>query len=155
MQEYFADYIAINSDLFSLNIQSPEFNLFVESSKTWDTSALARTTEGIASVLLSLKKKPLIRYESNSALAKKLAAELTVPFLVETFLNSTIIVCHSKRRPSLRFQKNRYSTYCFTTRPQKRSSDSSFKSMDVPSNDSRTLDHHKRKSRFILSQRRS
>ncbi len=78
VQEYFADYIAINSDLFSLNVTSPAYSLFVESSKTWDAKALARVTEGITALLLSMKKKPLIRFENNSAMARKLAAEVSV-----------------------------------------------------------------------------
>ncbi|KAJ3031578.1 vacuolar protein sorting-associated protein 45 [Rhizophlyctis rosea] len=77
LQEYFADYLAINPDLYSLNVSAPDWHLFVENSSTWDTGALSRVTEGILSVLLSLKKKPLIRYEKSSTLAKKLAAELT------------------------------------------------------------------------------
>ncbi|KAJ3359675.1 vacuolar protein sorting-associated protein 45 [Kappamyces sp. JEL0680] len=77
IQEYYADYVAIAPDLFSLNVTSPEYSLFVESSKTWDNAALSRVTEGVTGVLLSLKKKPLIRYENNSSLARKLAAELT------------------------------------------------------------------------------
>ncbi|KAA8572642.1 hypothetical protein EYC84_003241 [Monilinia fructicola] len=32
----------------------------------WNPDALQRTTEGLIAVLLSLKKKPLIRYEKNS-----------------------------------------------------------------------------------------
>ncbi|KAJ3055214.1 vacuolar protein sorting-associated protein 45 [Rhizophlyctis rosea] len=77
LQEYFADYLAINQDLYSLNVSFPDWHLFVENSSTWDTNALSRVAEGILSVLLSLKKKPLIRFEKSSALAKKLAAEIS------------------------------------------------------------------------------
>jgi hypothetical protein len=42
----------------------------------WNTDALQRTTEGIIALLLSLKKNPLIRYEKNSLVAKKLATEV-------------------------------------------------------------------------------
>ena len=77
VHEYFADFLSVHPDLFSLNVTVPEYSLFVENSATWDTSALARVTEGIASVLLALKKKPLIRYERNSVVARKLATELT------------------------------------------------------------------------------
>ncbi|KAI8923830.1 Sec1-like protein [Entophlyctis helioformis] len=77
VQEYFADFLAINNDLFSLNVTVPEYPLYVENSSSWDSNTLTRVTEGIASILLSLKKKPLIRYERNSALARKLAAEIT------------------------------------------------------------------------------
>lgn len=42
----------------------------------WNTDSLARASDAVLAVLLSLKKKPLVRYEKNSALAKKLAAEV-------------------------------------------------------------------------------
>ena len=44
----------------------------------WNPDALVRTTEGLLATLLTLKKKPLIRYEKNSMLAKKLAQEVKV-----------------------------------------------------------------------------
>jgi hypothetical protein len=77
VQEYFADFVAINPDLFSLNVSSPEYSLFVESAKAWNPATLTRVTEGITGALLALKKKPLIRYEANSALARKLSAEIS------------------------------------------------------------------------------
>ncbi|KAI9359290.1 Sec1-like protein [Zopfochytrium polystomum] len=76
VQEYFADFLAVNSDLFSLNITSPANPLFIENSSTWDSRTFSRVTEGLLSVLLALKKKPLIRYARTSSLAKKLAAEV-------------------------------------------------------------------------------
>ncbi|KAJ3065815.1 vacuolar protein sorting-associated protein 45, partial [Quaeritorhiza haematococci] len=76
VQEYYADYLAVNPDLFSLNLTPPQAPLFIENSATWDPRTFARTTEGILAVLLSLKKKPLIRYERNSVVAKKLATEI-------------------------------------------------------------------------------
>ena len=44
----------------------------------WDPKALERTVQGITAVLLSLKKKPVIRYESMSPMAKKLGVEIQV-----------------------------------------------------------------------------
>ncbi|KAJ1569485.1 vacuolar protein sorting-associated protein 45 [Cladochytrium tenue] len=76
VQEFFADFLAVNSDLFSLGVSAPSQPLFVENSGTWDGRTFARVTEGILSVLLALKKKPLIRYQRTSAIAKKLAAEV-------------------------------------------------------------------------------
>jgi vacuolar protein sorting-associated protein 45 len=73
VQEYFADYLVINPDLFSLGLQR---RLWSSSPDMWDTDALTRSCEGILAVLLSLKKKPLIRYEKNSLIAKKLATEV-------------------------------------------------------------------------------
>ena len=42
----------------------------------WNQDSLQRSTEGALALLLSLKKKPLIRYEKNSLMAKKLATEV-------------------------------------------------------------------------------
>ncbi|ORY44141.1 Sec1 family protein [Rhizoclosmatium globosum] len=60
VQEYYADFLAVNNDLFSFNLTAPTNPLY-----------------GLVSVLLALKKKPLIRYERNSQLAAKLATELS------------------------------------------------------------------------------
>ncbi|KAI9333982.1 Sec1-like protein [Obelidium mucronatum] len=77
VQEYYADFLAVNNDVFSLSLQAPANPLYVENSSTWDTRTFLRCAEGIVSVLLALKKKPLIRYERNSQLATKLAAEVS------------------------------------------------------------------------------
>ena len=42
---------------------------------SWNSDALSRSVQGIIAVLLSMKKKPLIRYEKSSILGKKLASE--------------------------------------------------------------------------------
>jgi vacuolar protein sorting-associated protein 45 len=77
VQEYFADYVCVNNDLFTLNMGPQDYPLFALDAPTWATNTLTRATEGLSAVLLSLKKKPLIRYERNSMLARKLATELT------------------------------------------------------------------------------
>ncbi|KAL8756849.1 MAG: hypothetical protein Q9199_002659 [Rusavskia elegans] len=76
VQEYFGDYIVINPDLFSLDIAFPKQRLWSNSPDAWNPNALQRCTEGVIALLLSLKKKPLIRYEKNSLMAKKLATEV-------------------------------------------------------------------------------
>jgi vacuolar protein sorting-associated protein 45 len=76
VQEHFADYIVVNPDLFTLDLGFPKQRIWSSNPDMWNTDALQRTTEGIVAVLLSLKKKPLIRYEKNSLLAKKLATEV-------------------------------------------------------------------------------
>ncbi|RKP06825.1 Sec1-like protein [Thamnocephalis sphaerospora] len=76
VQEFFADYIAVNPDLFSLNMIAPRNPIYADTVHEWDPRALQRTTEGLMGVLLSLKRKPLIRYERMSAMAKKLGEEL-------------------------------------------------------------------------------
>ncbi|MCJ1368033.1 vacuolar protein sorting-associated protein 45 [Acarospora aff. strigata] len=76
VQEYFADFIVINPDLFSFDLGFPKHRLWSSSPDLWNADALQRSTEGLVAVLLSLKKKPLIRYEKNSLMAKKLATEV-------------------------------------------------------------------------------
>lgn len=76
VQEYFADYLIINPDLFALSLGGPQKRIWSSSPDMWNMDSLARASDGVLAVLLSLKKKPLVRYEKNSALAKKLAAEV-------------------------------------------------------------------------------
>lgn len=70
--EYFADYFPINHDLFSLNLTP----CVGDSLNSWDPMRFDRSSEGLLSLLLSLKKKPLIRYERSSEMCKRLANEL-------------------------------------------------------------------------------
>ncbi|RKO89161.1 Sec1-like protein [Blyttiomyces helicus] len=76
VQEHYADFLAVNPDLFSLSLAAPADPIFSENSATWDTRTLTRTAEGVLAALLALKKKPLVRYEKTSVLGKKLAAEI-------------------------------------------------------------------------------
>ncbi|PHH84412.1 hypothetical protein CDD83_1976 [Cordyceps sp. RAO-2017] len=76
VQEHFADYNVINPDLFSLGVALPQWRIWAGSGDAWNPEALQRCADGLTAVLLSLKKKPLVRYARNSAIAKKLAAEV-------------------------------------------------------------------------------
>lgn len=71
--EYFADYLIVNPDLCSLPLPQ---RMFSSSADLWNQDSLGRATEGVLALLLSLKKKPLIRYGKNSLLCKKLATEV-------------------------------------------------------------------------------
>ncbi|KAF8555720.1 Sec1-like protein [Imleria badia] len=77
VQEYFADYAPLLPCLFSLN-HLPTVNrpLHGSSPNSWDNIALEHSVQGIIAVLLSLKKKPAIRYEKMSGMARKLANEV-------------------------------------------------------------------------------
>ncbi|QRV86462.1 vacuolar protein sorting-associated protein 45 [Ceratobasidium sp. AG-Ba] len=92
VQEYFADYAPVLPSLFSLN-HIPKSStststdgaplpfsssgpLYGANPNSWDPAALERTVQGICAVLLSLKKKPVIRYERMSGMARKLGAEV-------------------------------------------------------------------------------
>lgn len=76
IQEYFADYNVINPDLFSLELGFPKQRIWSNNPDIWNPDSLQRCTEGLIALLLSLKKKPFIRYEKNSLMAKKLATEI-------------------------------------------------------------------------------
>lgn len=78
VQEYFADYLIVNPDLMSLDIGPPRQRIWTGSGSPdqWNPDTLQRSTEGVLALLLSLKKKPLIRYQKSSNLAKKLATEV-------------------------------------------------------------------------------
>jgi hypothetical protein len=78
-KEYFADYAPLLPSLFSLNHVPTEAKpLYGSSPNSWDPKALERTVQGITAVLLSLKKKPVIRFEKMSGMARKLAVEMQV-----------------------------------------------------------------------------
>lgn len=87
VQEYFADYAPLLPCLFSLNhTPTAEKPLYGSSPNVWDFLALERTVQGIMAVLLSLKKKPVIRYEKISGMAKKLASEVQLRIQAEATL---------------------------------------------------------------------
>ncbi|XP_076157736.1 vacuolar protein sorting-associated protein 45 [Alosa pseudoharengus] len=67
MQEFYGDFIAVNPHVFSLNLTG------VARGRSWEPSLLTRTTQGLTSVLLALKKCPMIRYQLSSDMAKRLA----------------------------------------------------------------------------------
>uniref|UniRef100_A0A3Q3BKH7 Vacuolar protein sorting-associated protein 45 n=1 Tax=Haplochromis burtoni TaxID=8153 RepID=A0A3Q3BKH7_HAPBU len=66
-EEFYGDFIAVNPHLFSLNLQG------VTRGRSWEPSMLARCTQGLTSVLLALKKCPMIRYQLSSDMSKRLA----------------------------------------------------------------------------------
>ncbi|XP_071449589.1 vacuolar protein sorting-associated protein 45 [Hetaerina americana] len=70
VQEFYGDYIAVSPHLFSLNI------LGSAQGQMWNMSHLQRATQGISSVLLSLKKCPVIRYQSSSEMTRRLAEKI-------------------------------------------------------------------------------
>jgi hypothetical protein len=78
-KEHFADYAPLLPALFSLNHVPTATNpLYGSKADAWHPDALERTVRGLTAVLLSLKKKPVIRYEKMSGMAKKLAVEIQV-----------------------------------------------------------------------------
>ncbi len=72
VQEYFCDYVAVNAHVFSMNIPCCGENF------RWNEAALKRTAQGLTSVILSLKKSPVIRHQNSSEMARKLAESVRV-----------------------------------------------------------------------------
>ncbi|RDA85498.1 hypothetical protein CP532_5071 [Ophiocordyceps camponoti-leonardi (nom. inval.)] len=77
LEEHFTDYIVINRDLFSLGVSLPHWRLRASGPDVWNPETLQRCAEGLIAVLLSLKKKPVVRYWRGSGLAKRLASEVS------------------------------------------------------------------------------
>lgn len=67
VHEYFADYVAVNAHVFSFNLPRCGENF------RWKEKALKRSAQSLISVLLSLKKSPVIRYQNSSEMCRKLA----------------------------------------------------------------------------------
>eukprot|EP00471_Norrisiella_sphaerica_P001833 CAMPEP_0184490576 /NCGR_PEP_ID=MMETSP0113_2-20130426/18227_1 /TAXON_ID=91329 /ORGANISM="Norrisiella sphaerica, Strain BC52" /LENGTH=539 /DNA_ID=CAMNT_0026874517 /DNA_START=156 /DNA_END=1775 /DNA_ORIENTATION=- len=77
VQEYYCDYYAVNHDLWHCH-QFSSRSLYTRRSN-WtssDTEILNRNVQGILSMLLSAKKRPVVRYQKSSALAKAVAIEI-------------------------------------------------------------------------------
>lgn len=69
VKEIYADYLGVNSNLFSLNLSNCLHG------QNWDRDALSRSTDSLTALLLSLKLKPYIRYSGGSKAAQQLAKE--------------------------------------------------------------------------------
>ncbi|KJE90359.1 vacuolar protein sorting-associated protein 45 [Capsaspora owczarzaki ATCC 30864] len=73
--ELYADFLAVNPGLFSLGITGC---MLSGARDTWEERAMGRAVEGLSAALLSLRRRPVIRYAKMSNLAKGLATELTL-----------------------------------------------------------------------------
>lgn len=72
IKEFYVDYHALDKNHFSLGLD----RIIGEQLQGWDRKQLQVCTEKLAAVLLSLKRRPQIRYEGGSMMATKLAIEL-------------------------------------------------------------------------------
>ena len=79
VRELYVDYYTINKDLFTLNIPTVIPSLLTQ--RTAD-----RICEGLSAVLLSLKKKPVVRYQRSSELCQRVSQELSRRMHEERFL---------------------------------------------------------------------
>ncbi|OQR99928.1 hypothetical protein THRCLA_06328, partial [Thraustotheca clavata] len=82
VHEYYADYLAINDHLFHFNLSgtvalsSKTTNLHNMTPKT--AAVYQRTVDGLLATLLSLKKKPIIRFAKKSEISEKLARDVAM-----------------------------------------------------------------------------
>jgi len=79
IQEFYVDFLSINKELFSLNCRNT-LVMTMSAGTSWarDHAPLySRTREGLASMLLALKRQPsAIRYQRSSVLCKQLALNI-------------------------------------------------------------------------------
>jgi hypothetical protein len=76
VEELFQDYLTIDKSLFSLGLTPPKHRIYGDTIGSWKGQAFNTSTQGLVSLLLSLKTKPIIRYEANSKMASKLGKEI-------------------------------------------------------------------------------
>jgi len=69
VHEYYADYLPVTPELYHLNLPS----IASLSGAVWDQPTFDRLHQGVCSLLLSLKKRPIIRYQRNSEIAQRVA----------------------------------------------------------------------------------
>jgi vacuolar protein sorting-associated protein 45 len=76
VQEYYADYAAVNEELFTANARRPLAAAAAAAAPGAAGIPLARSLSALLSALLSLKRRPSqIRYSGASQAARKLATE--------------------------------------------------------------------------------
>lgn len=79
IQEYYADFVAIDPCHFTLHVPSSYTYMLPA---VVDPSALQRfcdrVVDGLAAVFLALKRRPVIRYQRTSDIAKRIAHEASV-----------------------------------------------------------------------------
>uniref|UniRef100_A0A915JBC1 Vacuolar protein sorting-associated protein 45 n=1 Tax=Romanomermis culicivorax TaxID=13658 RepID=A0A915JBC1_ROMCU len=81
--EIFMDYVAVHDHVFHLS-SSPCYSLNFQSFSS--TAASKRCIQGLASVCLSLKKLPIIRFQKSSQLSERVANDLKSLFTKESKL---------------------------------------------------------------------
>lgn len=87
MQEFYADFVAVDPYHFSLNMASNHMYMLPA---VVDPSGLQhfceRVVDGIAAIFLALKRRPVIRYSRASDIAKRISQEAAVRMPTVTWL---------------------------------------------------------------------
>lgn len=84
LQEFYADFVAVDPYHFTLNIPSNHMYMLpaVVDPSNWQHFC-DRVVDGLAAVFLALKRRPIIRYQSKSDAAKRIAHETAVSVIVK------------------------------------------------------------------------
>jgi len=69
IHEYYADYLSVTQELVSLNVPS----VASLAGASWDQAVFDRIQQGICGLLLSLKRRPQIRYQQSSEMCLRVA----------------------------------------------------------------------------------
>ncbi|KAM3731384.1 hypothetical protein ACB098_12G159600 [Castanea mollissima] len=76
IQEFYADFVAIDPYHFTLNMPSNHIYMLPAVVDPSNSQHFCdRVVDGIASIFLALKRRPIIRYQRNSDIAKRIAQE--------------------------------------------------------------------------------
>ncbi|CAF3854650.1 unnamed protein product [Rotaria sp. Silwood2] len=105
VQEFYADYLAVNRHLYSLNIP-----MTYQKNYEWTDIHLRRTVQGLMSLLLSLRKQSaIIRYQKSSNMARILADKLSSTLIRQADfvtsnvndINQTILLIVDRREDAI------------------------------------------------------
>ncbi|CAK4664416.1 unnamed protein product [Aphanomyces euteiches] len=76
VQEFYADYMAVNDNLFHFNLYGVIKSISSTTLAPKTAAVYQRGVEGLIAVLLSMKKKPIIRFVKKSEMTEKLARDV-------------------------------------------------------------------------------
>jgi len=76
VQEFFADYYAVNQDFFSLNLSVASTMVLKSEADGGSGGVLSRVVDGLFSLLLSLRIRPYVRVQKSSVTAKMIGNQL-------------------------------------------------------------------------------
>ncbi|CAF0758458.1 unnamed protein product [Rotaria sp. Silwood1] len=105
IQEFYADYLAINRHLYSLNIP-----MTYQKNYEWNDIHLRRTVQGLIALLFSLRKQSaIIRYQKSSNMARILADKLSSTLMRQADfatsnindINQTIVLIVDRREDAI------------------------------------------------------
>jgi vacuolar protein sorting-associated protein 45 len=79
MQEFYADFVSIDPYHFTLNLPSNYIYMLPPVADPQSSQLFCdRVRDGISAVFLALKRRPIIRYQRSSDIARRIAQESSV-----------------------------------------------------------------------------